>query len=276
MYIGHFKPSVPDFGIIEPLQAPNFKFFMSNASNQDGYDPYRIDAIAEIDQILLDIIKQGALVRMHAGDSNHAVITTLVSIDFDKEQLIIDSAAQELINRQLIAAGTAHLSTQINQVSIEFQVGPISAGSYEGRPALITPIPDYLRRIQRRDSFRVQPVSSNAATLTVTLNEESITLKVFDISAGGLSLLDEQSLLAPYDVQKGTILKDCLLTLPGVGDLTIDLRIVRLHNQTMASGKQLTRYGGAFFQLEARDEIKVQNFINQEERLRIARERGLA
>lgn len=249
---------------------------MSNASNQDGYDPYRIDAITEIDQILLDIIKQGALVRMHAGDSNHAVITTLVSIDFDKEQLIIDSAAQELINRQLIAAGTAHLSTQINQVSIEFQVGPISAGSYEGRPALITPIPDYLRRIQRRDSFRVQPVSSNAATLTVTLNEESITLKVFDISAGGLSLLDEQSLLAPYDVQKGTILKDCLLTLPGVGDLTIDLRIVRLHNQTMASGKQLTRYGGAFFQLEARDEIKVQNFINQEERLRIARERGLA
>lgn len=249
---------------------------MSDASNQGGYDPFRIDAIAEIDQILLDIIKQGSLVRMHAGDPNHSVTTTLVSVDFDNEQLIIESAAQEATNRQLIEADKAYFSTQINQVNIEFSLGPISASTYEGRPALIGPIPQYLRRIQRRDSFRIQPSNTNPATLTVTLKEEELLLKIFDISAGGLSILDDQYLLEPHELHKGYILKNGLLDLPGVGQITIDLQVVREQSQTMASGKKLTRYGGVFFRLAARDKIKVQNFIDQEERQRIARERGLA
>ena len=248
---------------------------MSDTSNQGGYDPYRIDAIAEIDQILLDIIKQGSLVRMHAGDPHHSVITTLISIDFDNEHLIIDSAAQEATNRQIIEAGKAYFSTQINQVNIEFHVASIRAGSYEDRTALISPIPQYLRRIQRRDSFRIQPSSNNTATFTAKLKEESLPLKVFDISAGGLSILDDQYLLEPYELHKGYIFRSALLDLPGVGQLTVDLKIVREQSQTMASGKKYIRYGGTFFRLPARDKIKVQNFIDQEERQRIARERGL-
>ena len=246
---------------------------MPHASTGNSYDPFRIDSIQEIDQILLQILEQGVLLRMHAGNSNQAVITTLVHIDFDTETLMIDSAAQPAINQQLIEKGQAFFQATLNQVAIEFSVQPISATSHDGLPALMGPIPAFLRRLQRRDSFRVQPSLNSPATCTLNTKTSSLTLPIFDISAGGISFLDEDSVL---NASKGHIYSDSKLQLPGVGVVTVDLQVVRQQPHVLASGKKMDRYGCAFFQLNPAEQIRIQNYINQEERLQIARERGLA
>ena len=233
---------------------------MSAASDQNTYDPYRIDSPQEIDQLLLQIIKQGVLLRMHNGNINNAVITTLVDIDFDT-------------NEQLINSERAFFEALVNQVSIEFQVQPLSATTHDGRAALMGPIPLFLRRIQRRDSFRIRPKGSTAASCTLNTKTTPVTLPVFDISSGGVAISDELSVLNAY---KGRIFPDCLLTLPGVGEVTVDLQVVRQQTQTLASGKKLERFGCSFFNIKAPEQIRIQNYINQEERSQIARDRGLA
>lgn len=246
---------------------------MSAASDQNTYDPYRIDSPQEIDQLLLQILKQGVLLRMHNGNINNAVITTLVDIDFDTNSLIIDSAAQQTINEQLLNSERAFFEALVNQVSIEFQVQPLSATTHDGRAALMGPIPLFLRRIQRRDSFRIRPKGSTAASCTLNTKTTPVTLPVFDISSGGVAISDELSVLNAY---KGRIFPDCLLTLPGVGEVTVDLQVVRQQTQTLASGKKLERFGCSFFSIKAPEQIRIQNYINQEERSQIARDRGLA
>ena len=234
---------------------------MSHASTDNSYDPFRIDSIQEIDQILLQILEQGVLLRIHAGNSNQAVITTLVHIDFDTETLMIDSAAQPAINQQLIEKGQAFFQATLNQVAIEFSVQPISATSHDGLPALMGPIPAFLRRLQRRDSFRVQPSLNSPATCTLNTKTSSLTLPIFDISAGGISFLDEDSVL---NASKGHIYSDSKLQLPGVGVVTVDLQVERQQPHVLASGKKMDRYGCAFFQLNPAEQIRIQNYINQE------------
>lgn len=249
---------------------------MSNTSEKAIDDPYRIESIAEIDQILLDMIKQGVLIRMSSDNPNHSIITTLIDVDFDNNQLIIDGAAQEDINQQLIETKKVYLSTQLNQINIEFMVQPIIATTYKGSPALAVPIPHSLRRLQRRSNYRVQPSTIKPATCTILYQKKIITLQVFDISASGVSILDTEHILEANHINKGHIFPDCELSLPGIGSLTIDLQLVRQQSQGVSLGKKISRYGCAFFSFKPADQIRVQNYIDQEERQRIARERGLA
>ena len=249
---------------------------MSQSPTPGGYDPFRIDSIAEIDQLLLDIIKQGALVRMHSSASSEATITTLVDVDFDKERLFIDAAAQQSTNDALIRHGTVHCDTQINHVSIEFQLTLLEQTVVDGHTTLIGTLPLFVRRIQRRDSFRVQPHTSNPASCTLEFDNQTITLPIFDISASGVSLLDKKHIFESLDLPKGYVFEACTLELPGIGKIDLDLKLVRQQDQGSVAGKTVSRYGYAFFSFTPADKIRIQNYINQEERLRIARERGLA
>lgn len=246
---------------------------MPHTHDNAGYDPYRINSIQEIDQILLQILEQGILLRMHGGNPQHAVITTLIDIDFDSETLIIDSAAQQTMNQQLVDREQAFFEAVVDHVSIEFSVSPISHTTYDQRPALSGPIPHSLRRLQRRNSFRIQSSVTNPATCTLMIKDDAITFPIFDISASGLSFLDEKQIV---EAHKGKIFANTQLHLPGIGHVAVDLQIVRQQNHYLASGKGIPRFGCAFFALKGPEQIRIQNYINQEERAQIAKDRGLA
>lgn len=246
---------------------------MPHSSAPKGYDPYRIDSVKEIDQLLLELLKKGTLLRMHSGNPHNAVITTLLDIDFEQEMLVIDSAAQQTMNQHLTDRQEAYFEALLDQVTIEFHVQPLSSTLVNGRPALTGPIPLFVRRIQRRSSFRIQPSMQNSVQCTLELNTQQITVPVFDISSSGVALLIDTEL---EHVHKGHIFANSLLMLPSVEPIKVDLRVIQQHPQSLASGKKIQRYGCAYFQLQLQDQIRIQNYINQEERLQIARDRGLA
>lgn len=246
---------------------------MPKPIDSNTYDPYRIDSIQEIDQILKEILDQQLLLRMHDGNKNNAVITTLLDIDFDNGSMVIDSAAQQTMNLQLVEKQAAYFEALLNQVSIEFYVEPLSSIVFEGKTALFGPLPNYLRRIQRRSSFRVQPLTTNPAHCKITADAKTYILPIFDISAGGISLLDEDDLLEDYSEKT---IPNCILSLPEIGDIKVTINIVRQHTHTFATGKKVSRYGFSFINTSASEQIRIQNYLNQVERQQIARDRGLA
>lgn len=249
---------------------------MPHASNNTANDPYRIDSVQEIDNLLLQLVERGILLRMHGGNANNTVITTLIAIDFEHGSLIIDSAAQQTINQQLIELEHAYFEAVVDQVSIEFYLQPLSETVYEGRPALTAPIPAFIRRLQRRDSFRIKPSSLHPAQCHLNIYNFSAILPIFDISSGGLSMLDERDELKSLSLSKGSLITNNVLLLPGIGNINVDLEVVGQHIHTMPSGVRRNRVGCAFSNLTASEQIRIQNYITQEQRSQIARERGFA
>lgn len=246
---------------------------MPQTTNDTSYDPYKIDSIQEVDKILLQLLHQGVLLRMHNGNAHHSVITTLLDLDFDHDTIVIDSAAQQTINEQLLASETAYFEAILDNVSIKFQVSPLRTTSFEDRPALAGVLPNFLYRIQRRETFRVRPTFGNTPQCTLLLHDEPHVFDVYDLSSTGLALIDTNQLLTDH-IQH--ILPDCQLNLPNIGVVSVDLQLVRAQPQLLNTGKKLPLVGCAFFQIEANPQIRIQNFIMAEERLQIARDRGLA
>ena len=247
---------------------------MSVDSARPSYDPYRIDSIQEVDQLLGQLLDQGVLLRMHAGNSNQSVITTLLDLDFDNDTIIIDSAAQQTLNTQLVHAKHAYFEATLNNVPIEFQVQPLSLVSHQGRPALAGPIPDWLRRIQRRENFRIKPTIENTAQCVVRLEDTEKSFDLYDISSSGMALLVDEDLI--LSSQNKTTFTDAVLVLPHIGEIALEFKIVRQQTQALASGKKLQLVGCSFYNLTSRQQLQIQNYINNEQRLQIARDRGLA
>lgn len=246
---------------------------MSQTTDISNYDPYRIDSLQEVDKILLQLLHQGVLLRMHNGNANHSVITTLIDLDFEHDTILIDSAAQQTINEQLLDSETAYFEAILDSVTIKFQVSALYATTFEGRPALAGPLPAFLHRIQRRENFRIQPTFDNTPQCTLVLNEQSYCLDIYDISSSGIALVDPDKVLTKHVTE---IIPNCELILPQIGTVTVDLRLVRSQTQNLGSGKKISLIGCAFFKPEANQQIRIQNFIMAQERLQIARERGLA
>lgn len=246
---------------------------MSQILDTASYDPYRIDSLPEVDKILQQLLDQGVLLRMHSGNPQHAVITTLVHLDFTNDTILIDSAAQQTINAQLIANEVAFFDAILDSVSIKFQVSALYSTAFEGRPALAGPLPAFLYRIQRRENFRIRPTFESAAQCSITLDDQSHRFDIHDISASGLALIDPDERLSEL---VHTTLAECELHLPQVGRAKVNLHLMRSQTQTLNAGKKLPLVGCAFKDTEASQLIRIQNFIMAEERKQIARDRGLA
>ena len=246
---------------------------MSQNTNVPSPDPYRVDSLQEVDKILLQLLRQGVLLRMHDSNDHHSVITTLLDIDFEHDTIVIDSAAQQTINEQLLANKMAYFEAILDSVSVKFQVASLYTTTFEDRPALAGALPNFLYRIQRRETFRVRPTLGNTAHCAITLHGQVHTFDVYDISSTGLALIDPNGLLTDHIQQT---LPDCELTLPHIGVVTVDLQLVRAQSQLLGTGKKRPLVGCAFSHIEANPQIRIQNFIMAEERLQIARDRGLA
>ncbi|MEZ2722218.1 flagellar brake protein [Paenalcaligenes hominis] len=246
---------------------------MSQNLDPTSYDPYRIDSLPEVDKILRQLLDQGVLLRMHSGNPQHAVITTLIDLDFTNDTIIIDSAAQQTINAQLVASETAFFDALLDSVSIKFQVSALYSTVFEDRPALAGPLPAFLYRIQRRENFRVRPTFESAAQCTIYLDDQSHLFDVYDISASGVALIDPDERLTQL---VHSTLEGCELHLPQIGRAKVNLHLIRSQNQILYAGKKLPLVGCAFSNTEATQLIRIRNFILSEERKQIARDRGLA
>lgn len=235
-------------------------------------DPYLLTSRHEILHLFRRMLDNGLLIQMKGRQHTTSTVTTLLDIDAKADRLLVDCAPQALINQALLDDGKASFEVLVEQVKVQFMGDPLVQGAFEGRSALAMPLPASVRRIQRRNSYRVQVPVSNPATCTLAIRPTPMTLALHDISSTGLALLLPRPEL---ELSVGTMLHSCTLFLPDVGRMEANLQVVREEERELPNGKRVRHIGATFVDLRGNNQNLVQNYIFGLERQMIARKRGL-
>ena len=243
--------------------------------HDDEEDPFLVTSPLEIQSLLRSIATKGVLLRMQIEGRTVAIVTTILDVDADNGVFIVDNSAEEDFNRRVVNADKVLFETTLDKVRIEFSVGKMDSCMQDGRPALRASLPDSVNRIQRREYYRVEiPVSNRAICTVATPGSKAgkqVSLDIKDISAGGISVLDNDRVL---NNTLHTVFRACKLDLPEAGTVITDLQIVRSQDDTLANGRPSRSLGFAFINLSNPMNFIVQQYIGKLERKLNAKRRG--
>lgn len=238
----------------------------------DTNDPFLVTSQLGILSVVRSLIAQKTLVHMRLDRNSEAIITTVLDVDTEQERIIVDAAADDAFNRRLGQANLIHFDALVDKIRVQFSTGPAQQLSFDQRNAFSVPYPEALRRLQRRDHFRIDiPVSMPLFCEIPVKGGSPLMLPVKDISAGGVALQDPKNLVAD---SAGAQLKQCVFELDDVGTVTVNLRIQRISEQTSGDAKPTRIIACQFDSPTAQHNIMVQNYIGRLERLLNARRRG--
>lgn len=236
-------------------------------------DPFAVSQPLQIQAILSGLLNKRTLVHLDVPGHTVSTISTLLGIDRKSGAVLLDNASEDEVNAQLLRAHSVRLKGTLDRVMIEF-TGPLSAAQYGGRPALSMAAPQKIRRMQRRDSFRVDIPASNPAACLIedaSLPAGKARFRMLDLSAGGVRLADTLGLLAKAPV--GATLA-ATLELPHDDPIPVTLRLLRHAQLIQENGKPLHAAAFRFFDLPGNRQVAIQQFIGVLERAIIARRWG--
>lgn len=236
-------------------------------------DPFAVSQPLQIQAILNGLLNKRTLVRLDIPGHTVSIISTLLGIDRKSGAVLLDNASEDEVNAQLLRAHSVRLQGTLDRVMIEF-AGPLSPSQCGGRPALSMAAPRKIRRMQRRDFFRVDIPASNPAACLIddpSLPAGKACFRMLDLSAGGVRLADTQGLLAKAPV--GTMLAG-MLELPDDDPVPVTLRLLRHAQLIQENGKPLHAAAFRFFNLPGNRQVTIQQFIGVLERAIIARRWG--
>lgn len=243
-----------------------------DASLDSEEDPYLVTSPLEIAALLRTVSRRKVLIRLHVPQRDLSIITTLLHLDAEQGRMIMDNSATIDQDRRILDAPSVHFDSNLDSIRITFNTGGLEPCEYEGLPALSLPVPQSLRRIQRRNTHRIDIPVSQPLHCRIGPPKSAIVLPVRDISAGGLLLREEGQFEA---LEVGHVFTQCLIDLPGSGEVTTSLRVARISEpDTPHSLQRVRMLGCSFFELSSPMSIRVQHYIVTLERRLIARARG--
>jgi c-di-GMP-binding flagellar brake protein YcgR len=254
-----------------PPLLPQFELEM------DGdYSQYILYSKAEIRSVLRSIIQNGARITVHFNHGQSLFLTTMIALQSNNTEIIIDVGGSEEMNSKALKADTLIFTVFVDKVKIQFALDRLRRVVYQGRPAFIGAVPDQLLRLQRREFFRLSTPVVNPIRLCTTLEPsgQAIDVPLLDISGGGVGLMAPHHLAD--QLEKGQILENCEIMLPSEGLLIVKLCVRNLFDVTTRNGVSYVRVGCEFVDMRASRLSAVQRYIIQVERERKARLNGMA
>ncbi len=171
----------------------------------DDFAQYLIKNPKQIINHLKTVMTNKCLISVVFGEKQ-SFLTAILAID-EKEKLItIDCGPKEYLNKELLSCGIVDCKTDYEGIKVLFEGRQIKKSGEADQFALKMKIPDELYWAQRRDSYRVRSPLSKNSYCTITLQnleqdseneaEETLELKLYDISVTGFSMLCETQELA--------------------------------------------------------------------------------
>ena len=232
-------------------------------------DAFRVRSRREVIAILDDAIARRVLTTLHYQGSTSHIVTCLLRLNPEFEELVFDAARSDAVNRAVVASNRLVFVALIDHIKTQFSARRAEATMFEGRPALRTRLPESILRLQRRDFFRVPAALAETFACQVTLPGGAIaSYSVSDLSVGGLSMLVGH---AHQGLEAGTVLENCRIELPGQGVITTAIEIrSRAELTGTAPNAARIRFGCRFRNLPGTVANVIQRYINQVERQRRA------
>lgn len=226
-----------------------------------------IRAPLEVRFILRTVREQRALLALHLADNNDMLFTSILQVDAERGDLVLDYPNNESAVRRALVADPVVCTTTHDDVKIQFKCEALRKIRYNGRDELCCNIPDAVLRVQRRSTFRIQTPQTEPLKCVITLPAGSrpatAEVTVLDISCGGIAVIDHHPMLA---MDPGAVYDRCRLELPGFGEVEFRMRVRDVHNYTLRNGLVCRRAGCAFIDMPETMTSVVQRYILRLER----------
>lgn len=150
----------------------------------------------------------------------------------------------------------------LDRIQLDFDLGPLrTLLDEQGLPLLRIELPERLRRHQRRQAFRVQPLSLQHPRVLLPREAElPLRLRTVDLSAGGVGLLWSAALPVP-DI--GAQIGPIELELERETRVQVRLRVQHVEPTESA---EYQRVGCAFVSLSPTAERQLSVYLNQAQR----------
>lgn len=242
----------------------------------DDYSRYLLRGRTDILFNLRGLIQKRAMLSAFIDASADSFLTAIVALSADENQLVLDAASDETINRRVEAAEQLICVTQLDRIKIQFAARGIQRIQHEGHDAFRVRVPEVMLRLQRREYFRLTAPSAHSLTCLIPMTiggeqrEISVEASILDISGGGLSItIPSEGMLVEPDMEFG----NCRLMLPETGAIVTSLRVRNLFRITNRDGSITLRAGCEFTHLSSAMASTIQRYILKVERERNARER---
>ena len=214
---------------------------------------FRITSKSEILNILQIVMKRNMLTALHFDHNNDFILTSILAIDTELRQMVVDFGEIEKFSRVALHANKVTLVTSQDQSKIQFTCTAIKKIKFEKRNAFSIDLPESLLRIKKRQYYNITKSTPKLLKCIIPLpNEQNsditgITgITVHDISCGGITLTEQDSLV---NLKCGTTYKNCRITLPGIGVLNIAIRVKNTYKVTLENGLNCKHAGCEFINL---------------------------
>jgi len=245
----------------------------ANANDSD----YLIRNPGEILFILRGLAQKNTLLALNFRQSGDFFLTSLLDIDDESGQLILDYGGDPKSCQRALEEGWMICATAHEQVKIQFACARLGKIRFNEKNAFSAALPDALLRIQRRASFRIATPQVNPLKCVITLPPgkapATVEVTLMDISCGGMAIIDFDPMI---ELEPGQDFPKCRLVLPNAGTISFAMRIRGIFPYTLKNGQTRKRAGCEFMDMSDNVMALVQRYITALERNRNARLRGLS
>lgn len=223
-------------------------------------EQYQIDAV-QVVQLLRNLNSESAVVTAYFDGGRHFMLTSVMGVLRSSGLVVLDYGPDAGIAERALAAGRLICAARLDGVTVRFTLESITSAKYEGRQAIAAPLPQSAYRFQRRNLIRVKTPTAIPATCQIPLLDGgSCTLPLYDISCGGIGVVDTEGRFT------GELLREfsaCRLSLPELGELCVDLQVRGRYHHHQPGSANLYRYGMQFMHLTTSDTVFLQRYITR-------------
>ncbi|MGE5523036.1 MAG: flagellar brake protein [Rhodospirillaceae bacterium] len=211
---------------------------------------FLIRSALEVRFILRMVREQRGLLALHLSDNNDMLFTSIIEVDPERGDLVLDYPSDEGAVRRALGAESVVCTTTHDDVKVQFKCEALRKIRHNGRDKLCCNIPDSLLRVQRRSQFRMQTPQADPLKCVITLPPGSrpatAEVTVLDLSCGGIAVIDHHPMLA---MDPGAFYDKCRLALPGFGEVEFRMRVRDVHPYTLPNGLVCRRAGCEFINM---------------------------
>lgn len=238
-------------------------------SSPDTEESFRVHSKSDIVFILRGVMQSNALVTLYHGIGNNFILTAILSIEPQTNQIILDYGSDEKACQQALQSKKLIFVMIQNRVKVEFTCDQIRKIQFEGKDAFAVNIPASLLRIQRRDHFRISTPIIKPLKCIIPIPGGSSSSKaevvILDLSCGGMAVIDQHPVI---NFDPGIIYENCQIALPETGTIKTAIQVKNAYEITLRNGQNCMRAGCQFINLPASMEAMIQRYIIKQEQMR--------
>lgn len=228
---------------------------------------YIVESPLEIAALLRSMQRKATLLTAFFDEGRDFILTAVADVVPERDQVVLDQGSDPAANLRALASEHLVLVAHHERIKVQFTGHGLQRIAFGARDAFSLAFPQTLLRLQRREYFRLAVPVSRPVQCVIPLSgrgaNEKAELTIVDISCGGVAVVD---LRDGQGLERGTLLRDCRIRLPEIGEVKTDLFVHSSFEVTLSSGLKRQRAGCEFAGILETDRNRIQRYIHQVER----------